>query len=284
VSRVPRPAAVALLLLLGGCAGQGGDIGTPAPATDGPGRLVLQVEHVGGLVTPETTAARLPLVSVYSDGRVLAQGPQIAIYPSPALPNVQVWQLDGDGVDAVVDRAIAAGVTGSGDLGSPPIADAPATRFTLVTEEGTAVREVQALFELPDGSGLTAQQQTTRGELMDLVDALTSPEGPLDAGEAAPYRPDALAAVVVPYAAEPEPDLVQPEVAWPGPALPGKALEERLGLSCVVARGAEARAVLDAAAGANALTPWLAADGSRWTLTLRPLLPHESGCADLSGQ
>ncbi|MFW3172912.1 hypothetical protein [Geodermatophilus sp. CPCC 206100] len=283
MSRALRPVAVVLVLLLGACADRGGDAGTPGPAADGPGRLVLQVEYVGGLVTPETLAARLPLVSVYSDGRVLAEGPQIAIYPSPALPNVLEWQLGADAVDAVVDRAIAAGVTGTGDLGSPPIADAPATRFTLVTEEGSAVREVQALFELPDASGLTPEQQTTRGELMGLLDVLTAPEGPLGAEGPEPYRPDAVAAVVT-AAAEPEPELVQPEVPWPGPALPGEPLEERLGLSCVVARGAEAAAVLEAAAGANALTPWLAGDGGRWALTLRPLLPHETGCADLSGQ
>ncbi|MGK5114379.1 MULTISPECIES: hypothetical protein [unclassified Geodermatophilus] len=283
--RALRPVALALaLLLLAACAQRGGDAGAPAPSPAGPGRLVLLVEHVGGFVTPETTAARLPLVAVYSDGRVIAQGPQIAIYPSPALPNEQVWQLDDDGLRTVVDRAIAAGVTGSGDLGSPPVADAPATRFTLVTEEGTSVREVQALFELPDDSGLTPEQQATRGELMGLLDVLTAPDGPLGASGPETYRPEAVGAVVTAYTADPEPELVQPEVAWPGPALPGEALDERLGVSCVVARGEEATAVLDAAAGANSLTPWAAADGSRWALTLRPLLPHETGCADLSGE
>jgi hypothetical protein len=286
VTRALGPAAVlALLLLLSACAQRAGDAGAaPTAPAEGPGRLVLQVEHVGGFVTPEMLAGRLPLVAVYSDGRVIAQGPQIAIYPAPALPNLLVWQLDEAGVQTVVDRAVAAGVTGTGDLGSPPVADAPATRFTLVTEEGTYVREVQALFELPDDGGLTPEQRTTRGELMGLVGVLTSPEGPFGAAGPESYRPDAVCAVVTEWAPGPEPELVQPEVAWPGPALPGEPLEERLGLSCVVARGAEAAAVLEAAAGANALTPWTAEDGGRWALTLRPLLPHETGCADLSGQ
>jgi hypothetical protein len=283
--RLLRPAALALLLLIGACAERGGDAGDrPAPADPGtPGRLVLQVEYAGGFVTPEMLAGRLPLVSVYSDGRVVAQGPQIAIFPAPALPNLQVWRLGADGVQTVVDRAVAAGVTETGDLGTPPVADAPATRFTLVTDEGTSVREVEALFELPDGGGLTAEQQAARGELIGLVDVLTSPEGPLGATGPEPYPAEAVAAVVTPWTADPDPEFVQPEVAWPGPALPGEPLEERLGLSCVVARGAETDAVLAAAAGANALTPWLAADGSRWALTLRPLLPHETGCGDLTG-
>ncbi|MGY1705068.1 hypothetical protein ACI79C_10865 [Geodermatophilus sp. SYSU D00697] len=285
MTRALRPAAALVLLLLLSACAQRGDAGTrPTPPAEGPGRLVLQVEHVGGFVTPEMLAGRLPLVTVYSDGRVIAQGPQIAIYPAPALPNLLVWQLDEAGVQTVVDRAVASGVTETGDLGSPPVADAPATRFTLVTEEGTYVREVQALFALPDDGGLTPEQQTTRGELMGLVDVLTSPEGPFGAAGPESYRPDAVAAVVTAWAPGPEPELVQPEVAWPGPALPGEPLEARLGLSCVVARGAEAAAVLDAAAGANALTPWTAEDGSHWALTLRPLLPHETGCADLRQQ
>ncbi|MGY1642487.1 hypothetical protein ACI782_15375 [Geodermatophilus sp. SYSU D00703] len=285
MTRALGPAVVLVLLLLSACAQRAGDAGAaPTSPAEGPGRLVLEVELVGGFVTPEMLAGRLPLVSVYSDGRVIAQGPQIAIYPAPALPNLLVWQLDEAGVQTVVDRAVAAGVTGTGDLGSPPVADAPATRFTLVTEEGTFVREVQALFELPDDGGLTPEQRTTRGELMGLVEVLTSPEGPFGAAGPESYRPDAVGAVVTAYTPTPEPELVQPEVAWPGPALPGEPLEERLGLFCVVARGAEAAAVLEAAAGANALTPWTAEDGGRWALTLRPLLPHETGCADLRQQ
>ena len=40
--------------------------------------------------------------------------------------------------------------------------------------------------------------------------------------------------------------------------------------------------MLDAAAAANAATPWVTPDGTRWSVLLRPLLPDESGCADLS--
>jgi NAD(P)-dependent dehydrogenase (short-subunit alcohol dehydrogenase family) len=43
----------------------------------------------------------------------------------------------------------------------------------------------------------------------------------------------------------------------------------------------QARAVLDAAGAASAVTPWTTPDGGRWSIALRPLLPDESGCADL---
>ena len=284
--RAPLTAVLALLALVTGCAGSSSGGGTaaprPTPASDGPGRLVLEVEHVGGFTTPEELAARVPLVAVYGDGRVVAPGAQIEVYPPPALPPLQVWRLDADGVQTVVDRAVAAGVTGSGDLGTPPVADAPATRFTLVTGEGTAVREVEALFELPGDVGLTPEQQATRGELIGLLDVLTSPEA-VGATGPEPYAAEAVAAVVAPWTPPADEALRQPEVPWPGPALPGEPLPGGVGLSCATARGAEAGAVLAAAAGATTLTPWVAGDGTRWSLRLRPLLPHETGCADLGG-
>ncbi|MDP9429443.1 MAG: hypothetical protein M3Q47_11465 [Actinomycetota bacterium] len=154
------PAVLALLALVAGCAGSGGDAATrPTPVADGPGALVLEVEHVGGFLPPEALAARVPLVAVYGDGRVVAPGAQIEVYPPPALPPLQVWRLDAEGVRTVVDRAVAAGVTGRGDLGTPPVADAPATRFTLVTDEGTAVREVRRCSSCP---GTAASRRSSR--------------------------------------------------------------------------------------------------------------------------
>jgi hypothetical protein len=290
VRRAALTAVLAALVLAAGCAGSGGGAAAPrpAPVSDGPGRLVLEVALVGGFSSPEALAARVPLVAVHGDGRIVARGAQIEVHPPPALPSLQVWRLDAEGVQTVVDRAVAAGVTETADLGSPPVADAPATRFTLVTDAGTSVREVPALFELPDDSGLTLEQEAARGELRGLLEVLTSPE-PLGATGPEPYAATAVAAVAGPWTPPTDPALLQPEAAWPGPALPGEPLPggplpDRAALSCVVARGAEADAVLAAAASATTLTPWVAGDGSRWTLTLRPLLPHETGCADLGAR
>ncbi|MGY1739930.1 MULTISPECIES: hypothetical protein [unclassified Blastococcus] len=274
--------AVLALVLLCACAERpddGGDAGAPPPAPPLPDGLVLQVAHTGGFVTPEMLATRLPLVSVYSDGRVLAEGPVAAIYPGPALPNVQVSHVDEATLRGLVEQAEAAGVTGTGDLGAPPIADAPATRFTLVTAEGTYVREVYALAESAGADDdLTPAQREARAALLGLVDALTAAAG--TAGE--PYTPAALAVVGRPWTeADTDPELPQPDAAWPGPALPGEPLTPALGLSCLTVTGADTAAVLDAAAAANARTPWVAADGSRWALSFRPLLPHETGCAGL---
>ena len=171
-------------------------------------------------------------------------------------------------------------MTRTADLCTSPVADAPATRFTLVTDGGTAVREVEALFELPEDSGLTPEQQAAREELLGLLEVLTSPE-PLGATGSELYEAEAVAAVVAPWTPPADPALVQPEAPWAGPGLRGEPLPGGPGLSCVVARGAEAEAVLTAALSATTLTPWVSGDGSRWSLTLRPLRPHETGCAGL---
>ena len=265
---------LAVALALSACAGSGGGTAAPSSSAPLPTGLVLQVALVGGYTTPEELASRLPVVSVYGDGRVLTRGPQIEIWPSPALPNVQVQQVDEATVRDLVDRAVAAGVTETGDLGEPPVADVPTTRFTLVTYEGTVVRDVSALVETPAGT-LTAEQVEARERLQDLIGVLTSVDGGSEA-----YVPQTVAAVVRPYTGG-DPELPQTDVAWPGPELPGSPLGA--GLTCVSATGQQAADVLAAAASATALTPWVAADGSRWSIAFRPVLPHETGCADLAG-
>ena len=282
-------ALLGVLLLATGCAAQVGSgaapSGSPSPSTSAPsagseGDLVLQVAHTGGFVMPPTTFARLPLVSVYADGRVITEGPVIAIHPAPALPNLQVAQIDPGRVDDLVQQALDAGVGQDLDYGRPPIADVPSTRFTVVTDEGTEVTEVYALqeglFPEPDAAGLTDEQVAARDALQHLLADLTAVGGPTES-----YEPESVAAVVTPYAEADDAAAQQPEVSWPGPPLPGEPLDERLGISCVTASGEAADAVLGAATRANQATPWTSDDGTRWSLLLRPLLPHETGCADL---
>ena len=286
--------ALALTLLLGACAATAGgdpstDPGDPSPPAD-EATVVLQVVEVGGYTTPALLAARLPTVTVYADGRLLTEGPVAAIWPAPALPNLQQYLLDDGGVRDLVDRAVAAGVTEDGDLGEPPVADVTTTRFVVRTGGTTVTREVYALgmgSRLGPGEelgaaeeyGLTAEQLAARERLMTFLDELRDPAAALGAERVTgpePYRPDALAGLVTPYV-EVEP--AQPEQPWPGPELPGEPIAP--GVTCVTATGAEAQALLDAASSASSATPWVSTDGSRWSILLRPLLPHESGCAHL---
>lgn len=293
---IARPATALAVLLLAACAAGGAartpPVGTGPPDVgppDAPAALVLRVEHVGGFLPPHMIAGRLPLVSVYADGRVISEGPVPAIHPGPALPNVQVQEIDPAEVQVLADRAQAAGVGDTSDLGMPPVADAPSTRFTLVTASGTQVREVYALWESPQpgrdpgGSGLTTEQEAARARLAtfltELQDLGRGPEVDTELTVRS-YVPEAVAALATPWI-DPEDELDHPERAWPGPALPGEPMGPGpLGLGCVVASGEQARAVLAAAGSANVATPWTS-DGARWSVSIRPLLPDESGCADL---
>src|SRR3954452_19107277 len=157
--RVARSAAaLVLLLVLGACAQGSRDDGGGGPAGSypyAPDDLVLQISWTGGFVTPQMLTGRLPLVSVYGDGRVITEGPVPAIHPGPALPNVQVARLGEDDVRDLVQQALDGGVGDTADLGSPPVADVPSTRFTVFTGLETITREVYALSVSDgDGSGL----------------------------------------------------------------------------------------------------------------------------------
>jgi hypothetical protein len=286
------PVRIAAVLLtavaLAACAEPGGDAGSPGPTPTGlappddAGALVLRVDQVGGYTAPGADAARLPMVSVYADGRVFGMGPVAAIWPGFAWPNLQVRQIPVEQVQDLVARALAAGVADTTDPGSPPLADVTTTRFTLVTAEERVVREVYALREGATAEGLTDGQRAVRAELLSLVDELQDVAQPFD-GSPAVYEPPLVAAVVTPWIA-PEDDgsglrFDAPPRAWPGPPLPGEPIGPDVG--CVVAAGEEATAVRAAADGAHVLTPWETPDGALWSVTFRPLLPDESSCADL---
>ena len=277
--------AVGLVLLLCGC---GGGSGRPrsAPTSSAPppgdsDALVLQVATTGGLAGPQWWRTQLPRISVYADGRAISEGPVPAIYPGPALPNVLVQHLDAAALHDLLDAALAAGVADPGDLGHPAIADALTTRFTVTTASGTFVREVYALGEADPTvaqAGVTDAQRAARTKLRDLEQRLDRLAwGPLPTEQ---YRASAVAVLAHPWV-DPQDRIEHPAKAWTGPDQPGTPMRGRPATGCVVATGDQARAVLDAAAQANELTPWVGDDGARWVVSFRPLLPHETGCADL---
>jgi hypothetical protein len=258
-------------------AGPGASAG---PTTPGPDALVLRIERLGGFMAPDQQLGRLPVVSVYGDGRVITQGPQIAIYPGPALPNILVQQVDPATLSGLLDKAAAAGVRGGADLGRPSVADAPTTRITIAAAGGTRTVDAVALTEAqPDDPRLTTAQRDARAKLAAFVQEASDLSAAKGMPDAQPYQPTAIAAFARPYT-RPEDGLPQQPaaVAWPGPALPGTTFSGQAG--CVTASGADAAKVLTAAKSAKSITPWTSG-GRQWTVVFRPLLPDEAGCADL---
>lgn len=286
--RVVLAAVFALgVLPLAGCARATVGGASPADVPSHPAdAVVLRVGFEGGLAGPAASATQVPLISVYGDGRVVTQGPTIEIYPAPALPNVQVQHVSPADVAKLVRLALDAGVGAGTDLGVPRILDAPLTRFTVLADGGTRTTDVPALREAgEDAAGLTAAQRAARAKLVHLLDQLTDLPKTLGSGavdEAKPFQGAGLAAIAQQYRANDqstEPPAA--ELAWPGPALPGEPLGGATGLGCVTATGDALAKVLDAAKQANAATRWMSG-GKPWSVTLRPMLPDESGCADLT--
>jgi hypothetical protein len=281
-------AAAVTMLLLSGCAQQNA-AGAPsagptlesgsAPAPPGAGdAVVLRVASAGGFVPPDLLIGRIPQVSVYADGRVIFNGPVPAIHPGPALPNLQWGTVSPAVLRQLLGRAVAAGVGPGTDFGQPGVADAPTTEVTVVTAAGERTVGVVALREArPDDPQLTKAQQRARAKLRTFVDQLDDMAFGLQDGKPQQYRPQALAAIVQPAV---ETDAPAPVAPWPGPALPGEKMSPQLDLSCLTVTGAELDAVLAAATKAHANTPWDWA-GTSYSVRFRPLLPDETGCADL---
>jgi hypothetical protein len=280
-----RPLAAFLLTLsfLGAACGRLNDAGSDGNAIahpTGPSDLVLRWEYTGGFVSPEVTLGRIPAFSLYGDGRIITEGPQIEIYPGPALPNLVVRTVSDDGVQAILAAAEDAGLT-SGDASYPYpcVADVPDTRFTVVAGGRTSVVTATALGagEGPcQGADVAARAKlfafwTKLGDL-----AAWLPEGSI--GPEDTYTPDAFRIYVRPYAAT-DPSLRQEPVRWPGSPLSavGEPVDLVQGVRCGVVAGSDASRVLEAAAAANQLTPW-SSGGQEFGLAFRPLLPDESGC------
>ncbi|MEU4237009.1 hypothetical protein [Actinoplanes sp. NPDC026619] len=281
-------AAAVPLLLISACAQPAGNSAaaspnsrdsSPAAYPQGADDLVLRVESFGGFVPAEHNLGRIPAVSIYAGGRMISEGPTTAIYPGPALPNLQEQMLTPEMVQDLVKKGHDAGVRNGADYGSPNIADAPSTRVVA----GDQSVSVVALGEAqPADPKLTAAQRTARTKLAAFVKTLESLSAA--AGVAAPvaYVPASIATLARAYV-EPQGDQPKsPEMAWPGPKLPGTSMNPGLGIGCVDVTGADTAKVLTSAKSATTITPWTDG-GAKWSITFRPLLPEESSCAALKG-
>jgi hypothetical protein len=249
----------------------------PAPAGYGADEVAVRVENNGSTIAGP---APWPLVvSVYGDGRVITQHMRRETFPMPALPEIQVRQISTTDVRRLVQRALDAGVAAAPDVGKHTRSDSATTRFMVSTEDGPKRLDVYDL-EYQESRGLTGDQLAARGTLRNLYAALTdlpATLGPDAVGAPAAYTPDAVVATVSPWQPPRANTADIPEVAWPGPALPGQPLASRPDVGCVVVTGGSVADVLAAGRTATSITPWTSG-GGRWTVRLRPVLPDEKPC------
>ena len=267
----------------------------------GADELILRLDVTGGFMPVSYVVTQLPAFSLYGDGRVIAPGPQIAIFPAPALPSVQVTRLTEDGIQAVLRAAEEASLLdGNESWDQAPVADAPFTIVTANANGTTSVTSIYALgIDIPI-EGVTPAEKVAREKLTAFQARITNLRGFLPGGSVAaedePYMFDRLQIVVQPAekpadatptagdSAATSPTTDDPAGSpttkpWPltAPLAQFGQPYTLQGSRCGVIEGADLQPLLDAAADANQLTLW-ESDGQFYNAYLRPLLPDEQGC------
>lgn len=253
--------------------------------------LVVRIAWTGGFVPYEYLFTSLPRFTLLGDGRVLVEGPQIEIYPGPALPNIQVRRLTEEGIQSILFRIAETGLfneSHSWTAATQFIADANSTVFTVRADNREVAVDVYALGLLaePNGApppGIPAEELEAHDRLTALETALLDLDAWIPADDWADatwqsYEPDALRLVVANIDAQPpDPDGLDSEpIQWPGTTAP-----EQFGTAstiqdfrCGVVSGEEGAAWYAALSQANQLTRW-SHDGHLYSVTPRPLLPDE---------
>jgi hypothetical protein len=251
-----------------------GDQADPDPSAaepgGGPDGLVLSIESVGAFTTPEMTFRQMPTTTVYDDGSTMTQGAVIAIYPGPAVLPLVAGQIDDDALRRIVSLAAEAGLLGDDpDLGSPPVADVPDTRITVVADGEAHTTVVAALGHDDPGPGVTDEQAEARARidrfLAEVSDIVT-------AGESSDMvRPERYRVLPVVPAPDEAPDVEPNRLDWP---LDVELVEGE----CTPVTGDDVAALESALERATEITLWADDDGTEWRLAIRPVLPHEPDC------
>jgi hypothetical protein len=316
------PGFLVVLLVLTACAAAGGGpdpTASPDPTGSGDGEEggggsgdheiehptgadepILIVDTEGGFVMPEFDITRLPTFVLLGDGRVIVQGMQTLEFPGPALPALLERRLTADGIQAVLSGLEDTNLfLNDLDLRGAMnvVADAPDTLFVLDAGGRTVTIRVYGLgtlapdMEMPGVPSSEVQAHEVLTILNDrllTLDAWLPAEAWADSGWR-PYEPEAFRLLVRDVTDEPaEGDLPEQVRTSPGDDDPAAFGEEQPfigdGTRCGVVEGDAARAWLEALSDASQMTRWTDDGARRFSVTPRPILPHEDvACPPLAG-
>ena len=284
--RFARPGALLLASLsLVACVGSAGAIApSPSPdAVDGD-TPVIRVSWAGGFVTPEMLLGRLPIVTVYADGRVITNGPVLAIYPGPLMPNLQERTLSAEGLQRLIDLAREKDLLKTVHYDFPGVADAADTVLEIQLDGKTYRVSAYALGDVATDTAAGLDQATIdgRANLRAFVDMLTAiPAGDFVDDEH-PFAFDSVRiyagkAVIVPNSELPG---EQPAIDWPlaDLATAGDKVDNGvLDVRCQVVGDEDLSEVLPLLQDANSLATFRS-EGQLYSFIVLPLLPGETGC------
>ena len=253
-------------------AGGGDSAGDDSPAEDAP--PVFAVLVGGGFVPVEMAMAEAPQLVILADGTVYRPGIVTAIFPGPALPALESTTLTADEVDGLLAMIADHGDLFGADYGQPMVTDVPSTTVTATLDGEAAEAQAYAL-DFEDDSGLTPEQVAARAELTALI-------ADVQAVVQDPGRDWAIVDAPALEIRSMEP-VADPGVD-PGPPrdFPLEDVESLVpgesGFGCLAVEGDDLAVVLDAAADATQITPWIVGDATV-QLVFSPLYPYETGCS-----
>ena len=252
----------------------------PSPAPAGAG-LILRATFEGGFVSPSAIRTRLPIVSVYADGRILSQGLSPAIYPGPLVPSIVVRSVGPAGAAGVLKAATDAGLTGAdGSYGPSPAADAASTVITVIHDGKQTVSTFSSLqpSQVQPGSGVTDDRVLTAAAQV-LARLMSNDTFGGTAGPDGTYTPLGFQLFVTPGPPQvSDPNLARPPVSWPlATPLASFGKVDTLGTDGArvgVVVGTDATTIGPILTSATQITPFLSG-GTQWTIVVKPLLPDE---------
>lgn len=174
--------ALAAVMTLSAC-GIPADPGLGLP--EDPDAPVIQITSEGGFAPVDMVLGRGPLYTLLADGGLIYEGPQVAIYPGPLLPNYQVTRIGDEQMRRILDLVNEIGLPDMGreldDSAASRVADATTEAITYWDENGTHTYAVYAL-----GIDLDESPPPPTRAFSDLLALF----GDLTAGEATPYVPE----------------------------------------------------------------------------------------------
>ena len=247
----------------------------------GSDQQILRISLEGGFTSPTYQLTRTPTLALYGDGRVIVPGPTSDANPGPLLPDLHQERVTPAEIQTIVAAADAAGLLGpDASYGNPGVADAPATVFALTVAGTTHVISAMALGGGMDGPDTQGVDQ--RARLLAFENSMTNLSGLLGrtVSDDGPYQPAGYDV----FSSEAEPDPTQPSIDWPLARDPGTAGATTVvdGVRCLAVKGADLAPFLATARTASPTTIWKAASG-KYSISVRPLYPDESGCQATAG-
>ncbi len=310
------PTLFVLLLVLAACGASGGDgeeSDSPSPSeapspSDGGGEggtdgqidhpqgseAVLVISSAGGMLPVQMQVTSLPLLVITGDGRVVMWGMQTLEFPGPELPALIARQLTENGVQQVL-RALEQTNLFAGDLElrgmMGMVADAADTIFTVRAAGLESVVTVYAISMLFDGMepppGMGADELEAYRILSTLNDRLMTLDTWLPADAWAtdawvPYQPEVFRLYLRDVTGQPIEggDLPGQVRDWPTDDDPAAFGEEIVafgdGTRCAVVADDAGATWLAELSNANQNTLWTDDGERRFSVGVRPLLPHEA--------